>query len=555
MNLTLETTKYTKYTKIRLSFCHPLEERILMNVSHPPCWRVVLILAGFASITLAQAPDPLKFHVDKSLFPKAYGVLASEHLMYPIDQGDWPVKIDHTRQLFLDDYLIAELQNVKRTINQAKKHPANPLIDRDKPWEGRGPVFHVIVKDEESQKFRMWYCGYLNYTLPSGTMVRWPTCYAESDDGIHWTKPQLGLHDFEGSKANNIVIPKGGIFGLMHEPDDPDPGRQYKAVVWHDWKDPRGAPPEGFYLYVSPDGIHWTQARKAPLAISQNSHQTGIGDTSLFSWDHRLGRYVCYTKILLRAPTRRTSGMMESDDLIHWSRPRMTIFPDGLDASDTQIYEHLGFAYESMWIGLVRIYHRDLVENSRKQTVVELTASRDGRHWTRVGDRKILVPLGKPDEWDPHYHAPTSPPILMGDKIGIYYFSMPLWDFELVGEEAGRNSTARIGLATIRRDGFVSLDGGSEPGHVVTRPLTFSGKKLFVNAEISPGGHLKAELRNTAGDALPQYQLKHCHSVQGDVMSAPVTWAEAKELHRPEGESLRLVFELKNAKLYSFWIE
>lgn len=300
--------------------------RLVLGISFA-CW--------LAAPSHGQAPNPLRRHVDKPLFPKAYGVLANEHLLYPIDQSDWPVKIDNRRQLFLDDYLIASLDNVRRKVNPAKKHPANPLIDRDKPWEGRGPVFHYVMRDEKAGKFRMWYSGYHNFELPSGTTVRWPTCYAESDDGVTWTKPELGLMEYEGSKANNIVILKGGMFGLIHDHREPNRERRYKAVVWHDWRDPKGAPPEGYYLYTSPDGIRWALAREQPLALNQNREQTGIGDTSLFFWDKRLERYVCYTKILFRDPTIRTSGMMESDDLLHRSRPRMTIFPDALDDPDT----------------------------------------------------------------------------------------------------------------------------------------------------------------------------------------------------------------------------
>jgi len=506
----------------------------------------------------AQGPDPLRWHVDEQLYRQAYGVLASEHLLYPIDQKDWPVKIDQTRQLFLDDYLLASIENIRRKVNPAKKHAANPLIDRDRPWEGFGPTFHTVLRDEKTGKFRMWYSAYHNYVLPSGVTVRSPMCYAESNDGITWHKPDIGLYEYDGSKANNIVIPKGAAYAIFDEPPDrePDRRRRFKAIVWHDWTDPQGAPPEGYYLYTSHDGIHWTQARQRPLALNQNRHQPGIGDTSLFFWDPRLERYVSYTKILFRNPTMRSSGMMESDDLIHWSRPRMTIYPDGLDDQDTQIYAHCGFVHESMWMGLVRVMHTDLIEASRKQTVVQLTASRDGRHWTRVGQREVLIPLGAADEWDPHYHAPTSKPMLVGDEHWIYYFSMPLWDPQVVGEDvAMEKKIARIGLAKLRRDGFVSLDAGDETGRVVTRPLTFEGSQLFVNVKVGPGGYLKAAFADLAGKPLGGYDTLACKPVTGDRLSAPIAWMSQERIECTNDESLRLIFELKNAKLYSFWIE
>ncbi len=503
-----------------------------------------LLAATAAPEASAQiAPDK---HADRSLYPKAYGVLANEHLMHPVDMADWPVRIDRSRQLFLDDALIARLENVTRHVHQAVKHPNNPLIGPDHPWE-RTPIregcpFHIVRRDEKSGRFRMWYAGYTSYTLPSGVRVRYPACYAESLDGITWTKPALGLFEYEGSKANNIVIPAGNLYGLIDEPNDPDPTRRYKGIVWHE---PKYVPCEGYYLYTSPDGIHWKRERAEPIALSKNGEQPGIGDTSLFKWDRMLGRYVCDVKILFRGPTFRCRAIMESDDLIHWTRPRMTIYPDGLDDADSQIYGHMGFCYESMWIGFLRVMHQRKV--SYKQTTVELTASRDGRHWTRVGRREEFIPLGKPDAWDAHYHDPSTEPILVGDAIWIYYRST----------RSGKSTdkqTHCVGLATLRRDGFVSLDAGEKPGTIVTRPLTFDGRALFVNADAGEGGYVKAAVRRRGDKDLPPYGLGTCRPVTGDQMAACVTWDGKDAIERPSGESLRLVFELKNARLYSFWI-
>ena len=112
-----------------------------------------------------------------------------------------------------------------------------------------------------------------------------------------------------------------------------------------------------------------------------------------------------------------------------------------------------------------------------------------------------------------------------------------------------------IGLATLRRDGFVSLNGDDKPGTVVTRPLTFEPGTLYVNAQIADGGYLKAELRDAAGTVIQPYRLADCKPVTGDVMKAAVKWAGVSALKRPQDQSLRLVFQLKSAKLYSFWIE
>ena len=502
----------------------------------------------------AQAPQPWKFRVDQKLYPKAYGVLANERLMFPVDMSDWPVKIDTTRQLFIDDYLIASSKGLTRRVHQVTKHPSNPLISPDKPWEGTGCVWQRVLWDRQNKRFRMWYGGLSLFTLPSGVQVRRPTCYAESKDGIHWVKPELGLHEYNGSKANNIVILTGALAGIFEDPSDPT--HRFKGLVWHDWRVRKGAPPpEGYYLFTSPDGIHWTQQRQEPVALNQNRDQPGIGDTSSLRWDSRLKKYIGDTKILFRHPrTMRCRGMMESDDLIHWTRLRMTLYPDALDAADSQIYGHIGFVYESMWVGLVRVMHTHRVPNSFKQTTVELTASRDGRHWTRVGKREEFLPLGKPDGWDPHYQDPCTPPILVGDDLWFYYRSVPLCS-PRSDPKALKRRVHRIGLATIRRDRFVSLDAGEKPGQVVTRPLTFKGTSLYVNAHVSPGGYLKAELQDAAGKPLPRHSLGRCKPVTGDTLKAKIAWEGSRAIQRPAGGPLRVAFELKNAQVFAFWLK
>ncbi len=506
-------------------------------------WTVLTMLSVSAWASAQVLPSK---PVDRSLYPKAYGLLADEHLMFPVDMADWPVKIDQTRQLFVDDYLIAKTDGITREVHQAIKYAGNPLVGPDHPWERtplrEGCPFHFVHRDIKTGRFRMWYAGYSAYALPSGMKTRYPACYAESEDGIQWVKPKLGLCEFNGSKDNNIIIHAGNLYGLIVEPNDPNPNRRYKGIVWHE---PPYVPREGYFLYVSPDGIHWTRERTPLLVPSNERVLNGIGDTSLFKWDPKLAKYVCDVKILFN-PTFRCRALMESDDLIHWSRPRMTIYPDSLDDADSQIYGHMGFCYESMWIGFLRMMHTRPV--SYKQTTIELTASRDGHHWTRVGRREEFIPLGKPEDWDAHYHDASTEPIAMGNELWVYYRST----------RSGKSSdkqTHCIGLAKLRRDGFVSLNAGEKPGILVTRPLTFEGKSLFINAEVAKDGYVKAEQRDMSGRPVEPFVLGACKPVTGNQLEAAVVWTGREAIERPVGASVRLVYELKNAKLYAFWIK
>jgi len=508
---------------------------------------------------------PPGWQVDWGFYPKGYGMLANEHLMFPVDMTDWPVKIDVSRQLFLDDYLLVGTKSIVREVHAVTRYPANPLIAPDRPWEASGVWLPIVHRDKVTGRYRMWYAGWARHRLPSGVSVRYPGCYAESEDGLTWKKPGLGLYGFEKIPASktNIINPAGNPFGVFLEPDEPDPAQRYKGLFWHEQPYVKR---EGYFLYASPDGLRWKRLRKDPVlpmgARWQPFPPRGIGDAVYFYRDHRRGTYVANAKVLVRRVPRRDQldndklrmrafTTLESDDLIHWTRPRMILYPDALDGHDAQIYRNAPFAYESMWIGFLS--KMEMLRRGSKTTEVQLSASRDGRHWTRVGRREPFLPLGKPGQWDAAYQAPAIPPILVDQTLRIYYRSAP-------SRKRGVRAKDYIGLATLRRDGFVSLNAGDKPGIIETRPLTFAGKGLYVNADVQPGGYIKAELRlrragNKPGRPIKPYTLANCKPVTGDVMAGRITWSGKAAIKRPNDQSWQLLLELRNAKLYSFWIE
>ena len=353
---------------------------------------------------------PPTWHVDLHLYPHALGVLSNGRLMHPVDMSDWPVRIDGARQLFLDDYLIAAKKGVSREVHSVRKHPGNPLIVPDKPWEANAVQLPTVRYDRRTGLFRMWYASGVWLKLPSGKRARWPACYAESKDGLTWTKPNLRLFEYKGSKDNNLINLAGYLRSLVIRQDDPDPASRYKAIFWHE---PPYVRREGYFLYTSGDGIRWKRIRKRPVLPmgirSQRFPTRGIGDSVYVKWDPRLKKYIASAKIILRTVPRkglldvdslrrRTWGFLESDDLIHWSRPRMALYPDALDGPDAEIYRHATFAYESTWIGFLGLMQTR--RRGRKTTEVALTTSRDGRHWSRVANREAFIPLGGEKDWD-----------------------------------------------------------------------------------------------------------------------------------------------------------
>ena len=494
----------------------------------------------------------MKTRFDEGLFPRAYGVLGDEHLMHPVDMSGWPVKIDESRQLFIDDYLIAETSRIRRQVHQPVPDRRNPVIVPDRPWEGDGVIAMWALHDAGRAVFRMWYGTQLKYTTPEGIRTRFPLLYAESQDGIVWEKPNLGLVEHEGSRDNNFVLHGGRMEGMFCRPDSSDPERRFLAMMR---QEPEIVPTDGFYLYASADGIRWSRLREAPVFPSLEKTEkgfpfpvNGLGDTSLFRWDSQLDLYVGDVKFVLTPePGRkmRCRGITTSADLIHWTRPRMTIYPDGLDEADSQVYANLSFTYQGTWIGLLRMMHED--RTGWKQVEVELSASRDGLSWYRVGDRQVFLPLGAPDAWDPDYTDPVhSGPIEVGGELWFFYRGSRLRSRDGAPPGEWPQYRMAIGLARLRRDGFVSLDAGQDEGKILTRPLTSRGGSLHINAEVSEGGEILVT-------ALDQERKVSVPIISGG-LDIPVRWQGAEPTEALTDRPVRLAFTLRDAKLYSFRI-
>ncbi len=499
--------------------------------------------------------------IDPGLFKDAYAILGMERLMHPIDMADWPLKIGSERQLFVDDFLIASCQGLTRQLHQPVPHPDNPVMKtREHPWEEMDGFSLFVLRDEQNGQFRMWYNSRIIYEAENGLRYRGPTGYATSADGVHWTKPDLGLVKYGPDRHNNIVLGEGSINGLFYEPHTPDLQKRYKALVWHDPREQAEyAPREGLYLYWSPDGIHWKgdsqtcvmPLRTGPDTTFPETLVPGMGDTTNFIFDTKLNKYVCNGKILFRNPTMRTIAHSESDDLVHWTRPIMTMHRGQLDG-DNQIGEITRIPYESMWLGLLGMYHWD---RGWKQKHQQLAASRDGRHWYRVNPREAFIPLGAEDSWEPDFTIAGRPgPLLIGDELWFYYTGRQRAErFQEQGIDAPHNQ--HVGLAKLRRDGFVSLRAGDKPGELVTRPLTFAGSRLYVNVATEPGGYLEVGVRTRDGEPVSGFALKDANRITGDGTRILVTWSRGTDIPLPAGKHVRLQFRLKNADLYSFWIE
>jgi len=461
------------------------------------------------------------------------------------------------RRLFLDLHDITRMERLTRRLHQPERHPENPVLRGEHPWERLASLYGTVLFDEEQQRFRMWYL-----TGPRSdemVMVRGRRAlgnitllgYATSADGVHWEKPSLGQLDFEGSTDNNLIdIGRTNCEGIavLHDKREPDPQRRYKGYYWehggtdtfvtHDdgrllWGEGEG---DGMWLSYSPDGIHWTDCPHNPVI------PMGSDTTQSLVWDPTLEKYVAFGRI---GAGGRRIGRAESDDCVHFSEPKLVFAPDELDEEGTQFYGMpLGF-YEGLYLGMVWVY-REGVDGAIDTS---LATSRDGIQWERVLDRQTFLSLGPEDSWEGGMTRVCQNFIVRGDAIYLYYGGVHGPHTGRKFKQVERKHPSMIGLATLRRDGFVSLDAGTDEGLALTKPFVLEGDGLHVNANASDG-RLIVSLTDDLGKPLEGYTSA---PLSEDTMDSSLQFE--KPLGHLQGKEVRLLIRMVKTSLYSYWFD
>lgn len=444
-------------------------------------------------------------------------------------------------QLMVDDYCVAEKTNVVRTYHPFEKHPGNPVLTYDRPWEGTNIyLYGTVLPDESGRGFRMWY-----HALP-GDGDAYRLLYATSDDGIKWHKPNLGVVEYKGSKNNNIFIRRGKrdhIPSVIHTPWEKDPGRRYKMINFD------GDPAKnGYVCAFSPDGLHWTDASAKPV-FSKG------GDVSQFLWDPHAGQYLGFVKnnVNVSGMRRRAVARTASKNILSWADPQLVLVPDTFDdrwakgIQRTHFYGLSAFAYESMYLGFLWVFRATDDEGYFDGPVhLELVTSRDGVRWFREeGERPPILELGKDGTWDDGMHYTPQHPLLVDGKLWLYYGG---FDCTHAAPAPWHGS---IGLAMLRKDGFASLDAGEKTGIILTKKLAKTAGPLRLNYQCRAGGSIRVETLDAEGKPLSGYTRDDCKPLTGDNLDQTVTWNNRSELPVADAP-IRLRFVMENASLYSF---
>ncbi len=455
---------------------------------------------------------------------------SAEPMVVPyLKQPPKVIPIDVGRQLFVDDFLI-ECSDLKRTFHQPVKFADNPVFKAETKYElaasdldekgqeavtylGHGGVFY----DPEEKLFKMFYtAGW-----------RGPLALATSADLKHWKRPDLGI------LKGNLLLDKGN-----------DAGGDNSVWLDLDSKEARikfltDRGKSGHMLQSSPDGRTWTK----PVSTTPAADYCSIF--------HNPFRNVWCSSIKQGGKLGRNRWYHESRDFFagaDWSDSVFWVNADRLDEPDPQIrkpaqlYSLSAVAYESVMLGMFQIH---LGPDNRicdigkypKITELKIGFSRDGFHWDRPDRRAFIAATRKDGDWDRAYlHTTTGVCVVLDDQLVFPYCA---YSGISPNGTRGMYCGASIGLATLRRDGFASMDGA---GVLTTRPVIFKGSHLFVNLN----GDLRVQVLDEANQVLATSQAVSIDSTKQRM--------ELPGLSNFINKPVRFRFHLTRGSLYAFWV-
>jgi len=440
------------------------------------------------------------------------------------------IDIGSRRELFVDDYLIEKLDGGA----QLRLHhpvPREVSLVCDKPWEGNTCAYFTIFQD--GTIYRMYYRG----GPGEGNLC----CYAESTDGIGWTKPNLGLFEFNGSKSNNIILTGEGTHAFIPFKDsNPNcaPEARYKALAVHC----KNNPPGSLGAFKSVDGIHWSRLGDKAVVTEGD-----FDSQNLAFWDAVRSEYRAYWRAYRRSPGviggLRDVKTATSTNFVDWSKPVWLEYPgarsEQLYTSQVQPY----YRAPHLFIG----FPTRLLPARGEQVEGLFMTSRDGRVFRRWDEALIRPGLNK-DRW--------------GNRSNYIWLGLVETQSDLPGagnelslytnERYCRGPGAKTRRYTYRIDGFVSVNAPLSGGKVLTKPFIFKGTNLFLNLSTSVAGSVQVEVQDAEGRPIPDFSIADCPEIYTDAIDHGVTWKKRADLTRLQGRPIRLLFILKDADLYAF---
>ena len=461
------------------------------------------------------------------------------------------IKIGVGRQLFVDDFLIKST-TLTRKYHYPEYYASNPVLSPDKDWEKLGaggfaaPFSDGVWYDETDRKFKMWYMAGGGSYSSNGECI---TCYAESADGLTWTKPSLNV-----VQGTNIVH-KGTVrdaSSVWIDKQETNSAARYKM-----FEVSGGAGNWAYHYYTSSDGKAWRDnlATSGKVADRSTVYANPFRKVWVWSMRHNV-RVNASDPYTVRARDYVENGNVEAGnksakaDLGYfwfgpWSNEQKHPVYHNNDGSPG-IYNQDAIAYESIMLGQFSVWQgpeNDVCDKDGviKRNQIMLGYSRDGYSYFRDDMNPFLAVSESKDAWNSgNVQSTIGSPLVVGDKLYFYMSGR---------KQVNGGEVVSTGLATLRRDGFASMSGS---GTLSTETLRFDGEYFFVNAEVR--GSLKVELQDENGKTIDGFSANDCTSVTGNSTKTMVTWKNNKSLKQIEKKLIQVKFILADADLYSFWV-
>ncbi len=485
--------------------------------------------------------------------------------------------------LFVDDHDILYRPATRRVLHQPKRHEGNPLISGATIKNQVG--YCSVYRDPGTGRYQMWY-----QVTGGGVFV----AYAESADGIVWTKPELDLITNKANTDRNLVFTSHDHYdaAVVVDPPGGDPARRYKMAYWSipelagapaDPRDPRGAN-GGMYVAFSPDGIHWTKqpgpalhgtyGRIAEPVLADAPRPMGwansVSDVIDATYDPVQKKYVVFSKGWIDGPDGRTFWKRcvvrtESDDFLKWTPAQLVMVPDEHDGvrpaaypgtrQGVQLHSAPAFVRHGVWFGLAQLADFE----THGQQPIEMALSRDGGFtWSRPFRNTMFLPVNAPDNFDTARIWSNATPVVLENEIRFYFGGAENpWGFgKKESEWGGKKKLPKtgIGLATLPLDRFAGLRPLEKIGQITLRPRSLAGVKgITLNADAS-GGAVRVELLDAVGYRLAGFAKGDAVPLAGDDLRHRVTWKDADLSKLPPGD-VTIRIHLENAEAFALTFE
>jgi len=509
--------------------------------------------------------------------------------------------IGSRRELFVEDGLIERLEGGAQ-LRMHRPVPHEIAIVHDEPWEGTGSGYHSIFEDNGLYRmyYKAWQLNALNAARrdPNEKPNPLVCAYAESDDGIHWRKPMLGLNEFDGSTANNIVMLSGEIGPLEVDAGHPAVFKDTNAAAAADARykaffRSKGTP--GLLAFKSADGLSWKPMADAPVITD------GAFDSqNLAFWDEVAGHYRAYWRSFTPPEKEGDTGLRAirtgtSPDFLHWENikdltyvdspveqlyvnqikpyyraPHLLIgFPNrylerghehvrDVDAASARIAGNdAGAERSAQWSNSMKALpeyeHRMMRAEARERYGAALTeallmASRDGVEFKRWNEAFLPPGIERPGTWNYGHQYLAWHVVETKSSLPGAPNELSLYAVESYWTKPG----SALRRYTLRLDGFVSVRAPMTGGELVTKPVRFTGEALKLNFATSAAGSVRVEIQDEAGKPLPGFALSDCAPLYGNTIERAVTWTAGRRLAALAGRTVRLRFVLNDADVYAY---